>query len=103
MLSTLKSSKETERNVMELKELSSILDKLNTTLPNVVTPYRMSKIVNESLKTHLPPQMFYNYVKNGYISSSTLNIGGKPVIQVKKSEVLRWIEKYSIQNIMTSR
>jgi hypothetical protein len=40
-----------------------------------LTPYAASKVVNSALSESgvdkvLPPQMFYNYVKKGYITST---------------------------------
>ena len=83
---------------MQLKELTTILEDLESSLKNQITPYGMHKIVNDSLGTHLPPQMFYNYVGNGYI---TATIGSDGKLKVSKTEVLRWIKKYAIQNIVS--
>ena len=88
---------------MQLNVLLSKLEELEGTLEDVITPYEMSKITNRLLGTDLPPQMFYNYIKNRYISSTTFVDRGKTKKGVKKSEVLRWIEKYAIQNVVTSR
>lgn len=83
---------------MKLKELTSIVTDLEESLPDFVTPYGLHKIVNQSLGTNLPPQMFYNYVSNGYISGVQ---GSNGKLQVSKTEVIRWIQKYGIQNIVS--
>jgi hypothetical protein len=46
-----------------------------STTSATLTPYACAKIVNDELKTQgvakqLPPQMFYTYVKKGYIKST---------------------------------
>ncbi len=83
---------------MKLTELTTTLEKLETSLSHHVTPYGMHKITNEVLSTNLPPQMFYNYVNNGYI---TAVVGNDGKLKVEKSEVLRWIKKYALQNIVS--
>lgn len=83
---------------MQLKELTTIIESLESSLQSHMTPYGMHKITNESLGTHLPPQMFYNYVNNGYI---TAVVGNDGKLKVEKAEVLRWIKKYAIQNIVS--
>ena len=87
----------TESSIMNLNTLSSIVEELETTLENEISPYRMSKIVNDMLSTNLPPQMFYNYIKSGYITSERKS----NKIVVKKSEVIRWIKKYALNNIVS--
>ncbi len=84
---------------MNTQELEQKLSQLSASLPKEVTPYAMHKLVNTLLGIHLPPQMFYNYVGNGYIDAHK-DQNGK--WQVSSAEVLRWTEKYAIQNIVDS-
>lgn len=56
-----------------------------------LTPYSCAKIVNNLLKEEgiekiLPPQMFYTYVKKGYIPSTQ----GR----VAPEDLAKWCEKY---------
>ena len=83
---------------MQLKELTSKLEELEGMLTTSITPYAMHKVTNTLLSTHLPPQMFYNYVNNGYISAT---VGKDGKLRVEKIEVIRWIKKYAIQNIVS--
>ena len=58
-----------------------------------LSPYRCAKIVNALLKDMgvekvLPPQMFYTYVKKGYITS-------QPDGTVTLEDLQTWFEKYS--------
>ena len=92
-----------QRNVMQLTELTNKLNKLEGTLGTAITPYEMHKVVNATLKTNLPPQMFYNYVKKQYIPSSTVKDGDKTKIIVKKDDVLDWIERYAIKHLVSVR
>ena len=36
-----------------------------------LSPYQFCKVVNKLMNKNLPPQMFYNYVKKGYIKAET--------------------------------
>jgi hypothetical protein len=56
-----------------------------------LTPYGLCQIVNRLLKEAgieqtLPPQMFYNYSKKGYLKT----VDGR----ISPEEALRWTEKY---------
>jgi len=60
-----------------------------------VSPYGAAKIVNAYLKEAgvdkiLPPQMFYTYVKKGYITS----VEGK----VNAANLNEWLVKYLTKN-----
>lgn len=74
------------------EELTMSVNLTKTTTPVVtVTPYGAAKIVNELLKEKgiekvLPPQMFYTYVKKGYIPSTD----GK----ITSTDLATWVEKY---------
>ncbi len=84
---------------MNTQELGQKLEALKASLPKEVSPYGMHKVVNDLLGIHLPPQMFYNYIGNGYITAHK-DQNGK--WRVSSEEVLRWTEKYAIQNIVDS-
>lgn len=83
--------------VMQLNTLSSIVEELETTLSNEMTPYALCKITNTVLSTSLPPQMFYNYIKAGYITAERKS----NKLSVKKSEAIRFIKKYALNNIVS--
>jgi hypothetical protein len=64
------------------------------------SPYKCASVVNEQLvemgvEKVLPPQMFYTYVKKGYIKSETDQSGKK---YVKHSELVEWFVKYCTKN-----
>lgn len=59
-----------------------------------ITPYMMAKVVNEALGTTLPPQMFYQYAKKGYIQ--TVVVEGKK--KVTYDEVIKWTTSYATRN-----
>ena len=85
---------------MSFEELTKIVNSLRSTLKREsFSPYEMSKIVNESLSIDLPPQMFYNYVKKNMIVSTR---DDRNKIIVSKDEVLRFVEKYSLRNLVTT-
>lgn len=84
---------------MSIEELQKKIASLNATLKSeFVSPYEMSKIVNETLDLDLPPQMFYNYVKKSMIASTRSETNK---IAVAKDEVLRFVEKYALRNIVS--
>lgn len=76
----------------------SIMQKLSVDIGSYfpeksLTPYGLSKIVNLLLKEvgieqTLPPQMFYNYSKKGYIKKDASD--GR----ISRDEALAWTEKY---------
>lgn len=83
---------------MTIDELKSVLTDLDSEVTTAVTPYELSKIVNDRLGTELPPQMFYNYVKKGFITATFSDDQGW---RIEPSEVRRWIERYAFRNIVT--
>ena len=80
---------------MNVSELQEVLESLPQ---DQQTPYGMSKLVNEKLGTDLPPQMFYNYVRKGFI---TATFSEKDGWRIEPTEVRRWIERYAFRNIVT--
>lgn len=64
------------------------------------SPYKCASVVNEQfvemgIEKVLPPQMFYTYVKKGYIKSETDQSGKK---YVKQSDLTEWFVKYCTKN-----
>ena len=72
---------------------------LNSYFPSegTLSPYKLCKITNVILsdlgvdKT-LPPQMFYNYTKNGMIT------GTKGEKEITPTQGQKWVEKYLTKN-----
>lgn len=60
-----------------------------------LTPYGCAKVVNEQLEElglpTLPPQMFYNYVKQGYLESFVAADGKRKVSEL---DLAKWFEAY---------
>lgn len=60
----------------------------------ILTPYGCATVVNKELKERglpaLPAQMFYTYVKKGYIPSTLVD--GKA--RVSELELAKWFEVY---------
>ncbi len=88
---------------MNLNNLQTILDKVEKEGKSF-TPFGLCKLVNRELGTNLPPQMFYNYIshknKDGVPYLSANKVDGK--WNITNKEARRWIEKYSLNNIVTS-
>ncbi len=79
---------------MDLKTIEAKVEELSRSKENSVSPYRACQIVNDLLGTNLPPQMFYTYVKKGYISSRIVN--DHRVIST--NQLVRWFTKYTLKN-----
>lgn len=65
------------------------------------TPYQCAKVVNEELANQgyeivLPPQMFYNYIKQGSKSlpTVTVEIDGKTQKRVREVDLAVWLQGY---------
>lgn len=82
---------------MSHEELQKIVASLANTMSATVTPYGLSKIVNSAFGIHLPPQMFYNYVRNNLIP--VVEQDGKKLIE--KKEALKFVERYGTRNIVS--
>ena len=84
---------------MQLHEIKSTIELIELEVKvNEVSPWEMKNIINKYFGTNLPGQMFYNYVSKGFITA-TKNGEGKWM--VKKSEGLRFAEKYSLRNLLS--
>lgn len=82
---------------MTLEELKSKLTDFDAENSKAVTPYGAAKLVNDMLQTELPPQMFYNYVRKGFIEATFSDEDGWTI---EPAELRRWIERYAIRNIV---
>jgi predicted site-specific integrase-resolvase len=61
------------------------------TFTEAVTPYAMAKVVSTITGKTLPPQMFYNYARKGYITATKVE-GGKLIISAEDANT--WLAKY---------
>lgn len=78
-------------------ELMIAIETLRNELPEApMSPYRLAKIVNETFSIDLPPQMMYNYVRNGLLNVVEQS-GSK---KISKDEALAFIERYGLRNIV---
>lgn len=82
---------------MQLNEIKEIVDELSELEANEFTPYGASKVINRAFDIDLPPQMFYNYVKKGYITAT--NIEDRWVIS--RDELVRFASKYALRNLLS--
>ena len=78
---------------------STVLDSISTffqeaDLPETMTAYKLSKVVNEVLSAveikNIPPQMCYNYVSKGLIPSVVV----EDQKLVTKADAEAWVTKY---------
>jgi hypothetical protein len=82
---------------MQLETIKAIVEELEGIEQNEFTPYRMAKILNRAFDIDLPPQMFYTYVKKGYITST--NVDDR--ILITKNELVRFASKYALRNLLS--
>jgi hypothetical protein len=82
---------------MQLQEIQEIVEELKGSEETVFTPYRASKVVNRAFGINLPPQMFYNYVKKGYITSTI----SEDRILIKKNDLVQFASKYALRNLLS--
>lgn len=78
-------------------ELMKAINVLEKTMSDFLTPYGLSKVLNTTFDINLPPQMMYNYVRNGLID--VVDRDGKKVID--KATALKFVERYGLRNIIT--
>ena len=88
---------QSQRNVMQLRHIEGIVEELHGLKENEFSPYRAAKIVNESFGIDLKPQMFYNYVKKGYITATFGDEGWR----ISKNELIRFATKYALRNLLS--
>ena len=58
----------------------------------LITPYKLIKLLNSRFNTNYPTQLGYNYVRNNLIPSENNRI--------KISDAEIWIKKFSEKNII---
>ena len=69
---------------------------------STMTPYAAAKVANKALENAgvekvLPPQMFYTYVKKGYITGT--EVDGK--LRVTDDNLRTWLEGYIAKHTKT--
>lgn len=79
---------------MDLNTIKTKVEELEGSEETDISPYKACQIVNQLLGTKLPPQMFYNYVKKGYISTTIVNDHRV----ISRTELIRWFTKYTLKN-----
>ncbi len=82
---------------MQLETIKEIVTELEASETNTFTPYGACKVINRAFSINLPPQMFYNYVKKGYITATIVD----DRILIKKNELVRFASKYALRNLLS--
>jgi hypothetical protein len=82
---------------MQLETIKEIVEELEGMKENSFTPYAASKVINRAFSINLPPQMFYNYVKKGYITSTIV----EDRVLIKKNDLVQFASKYALRNLLS--
>lgn len=61
-----------------------------------MSPYRMVRVLNENLGTHISPQTAYTAARNGSLRTTKGNTGK---YQVSRAEAVRWCTAYILRVI----